>query len=73
MNIRMERYRSGATFLARIIYRNGRRVAVIDQTSRWRAVARHMRVCGHRDSWIAASLRKPRCVLDQLLDPSWRF
>ncbi len=74
MNIRLERYLSGAPFHARTIYPGGgRRVAVLDRTLRWRAVARAMRTAGYRDSTIAYSLGRSREALDRVLGFSWHF
>jgi hypothetical protein len=74
MNIRLERYLSGAPYHARTIYPGGgRRVAVFDRTLRWRSVARAMRAAGHRDSMIACSLGRSRETLDRVLSFSFRF
>lgn len=74
MNLRLERYLSGAAFHARTIYiPGGRRVAVLDKTRRWRSAARRMRAAGHADSFIAGTFRLPRASLDRVLDFRWRF
>lgn len=73
MNTRLALYLSGAPFHARTIYRNGRRVAVIDRTKRWKCAARAMRAAGMPDHQISMGLRCSRAAIERVLSFAWRF
>jgi len=55
------------------ILKGGKRVAILDQSRRWRAAARAMRAAGHHDLAIACALRCSRAALNRVLAFGFRF
>jgi len=74
MNMRLASYIAGAAFLARVVHRpGGRRFAVLDRTTRWRAAARALRAQGLSDRQIGRALGKRAATVSRVLSFGWRL